>query len=371
MPRHSPRAADERARRPGWGAARAGSGARARRRWRGPAALACGLVLAAGSGARAQAPCTGSEQAWVAVAFAGEAWDAALRQAVLADLRAGLRLKGIDACEQDASGAKSALAQLTLRAAERDRISVAIEVHDALTEKRLSRELDLRALAPDARALAIAAASDELLRASWTELALQDAPRPARPAPEVVTRAVRSSLSPARVGSLERALGVGAAFEQHGGGASLLGGDLYLEQWLGERLGLELGLGLREGLRRDAPHGTVDTRALGGALALLFALLPREQALGLWGRLGLALSSVRVQGRARQGAATGGSGAGLDLHARAGLSGLLALGARVALRLTLELGLPLRAVRAADAGRAVTATTGVQGHAGLGAEVRF
>jgi hypothetical protein len=328
--------------------------------------------LAAMSAGTASAQACGEQgRPWVAVVFTGAAWTDALRAAVLLDLRAGLRLESIETCEGVEQGSETSLARLDLRAADADHISVGIEVHDAVTAKRVSREVDLRALSADARALAIASATDELLRASWTELALKDAPVPARPAPRAVERAVRRSLEPARVGSREHAIGVRGAVELHAAGLTLLGADLYLDLWLSERLGVELGVGLREGVRRAAPHGSVDARALGSALGMLFAMLPREQPFGLYGRVMLAVSSLRMQGIAGERSVIGAEGAAVDVHGRAGFAASFAPWPGFALRVETELGVPLRGVRATDSGRAVASSGGLQLHAGLGTEVRF
>ena len=49
---------------------------------------------------------------------------------------------------------------------------VVIELDDRVTHKRVARDLPLRNIPANGRALAIAIASDELLRASWAELTL-------------------------------------------------------------------------------------------------------------------------------------------------------------------------------------------------------
>jgi hypothetical protein len=299
-----------------------------------------------------------------------KAWDAAQQRAVLEDLRAGLRQRGIAACPLGSAGSEPPIALLELEAGEPARVSVGIEVHDALTEKRVLRDLDLRQLSPDARALAIAAAADELLRASWAELALDDAPEPSRPPPPEVERAVRASLSPARVGRRDVALGARGAVEHHGGGHTLLGGDAFVTVWLSERLGLELSVGLRHGLREDATHGSVESRALCSALDLGLAVLPRGQTLSLTATLGAAFASLRMRGAA-EGTALDAEGSGWSAQARAGVVLGLALHDAFALRAQVGLGAPLRSVEASDAGRVISSTSGIEVHAGLGAEARF
>jgi hypothetical protein len=314
--------------------------------------------------------CARAGKPWISVAFDGPAWTSELEASVLADLRAGLLLRGIGACVLGSAGSEPPLGLLELKALAADRIAVSIELHDALTKKRVLRDVNVREVAADARALAIADAADELLRASWMELALADAPEPSRPAPAEVKRAVRSSIAPAGIDSRDHAFSLLGAGEYHGGGALWLGGELALGLFLSERIGAELAFGLREGLRADAAHGSVDTRAFLGSGDLLLALSSREQSFALLGRLGLALASVRMRGIAASGA-IGSEREGWDVHARLGLRALLALGALFALRADVGIGLPLHSLRALDASRVVTSTGGPQLLFGLGSEVRF
>jgi hypothetical protein len=323
-----------------------------------------------GAQSAADDDCARAGQPWISVAFDGPAWTRELETSVLADLRAGLRLRGIGACALGGQGSEPPLGLLELKALAADRIAVSIELHDALTKKRVLRDVNVREVAVDARALAIADAADELLRASWAELALADAPTLSRPAPPEVKRAVRSSLARAAIDARDHTLCALAAGEYHGGGTRLLGADLALGLFWSERFGAELGFGLREGLRERATRGSVDTRALLGAGDLLAALSPRERALVLLGRLGVALASVRMRGLAYKDA-VGFEREGLDVHARLGLRALLALGALFALRADIGLGVPLQSLQARDAGQVVTSTGGAQLLFGVGSELRF
>jgi hypothetical protein len=318
----------------------------------------------------ARAGCGVAGRPWVSVAFGGPHWSSELSSVVLADLRAGLRLKGIDACVLGTPGNEPPLALLQLQAAEPERVSVGIEVHDALTEKRVLRDLDLREVSADARALAIAAAADELLRASWAELALHDAPEPARPPPLEVEQTLQGSIEPARIGGRDHALGARAALENHGVGLSQFGVDAYIGVWFAERLGIELGAGMREGFARSAEHGSVSARALRSHLDLMIALLPRDRTLGLSGTLGLALASVRVRGAARAGGSAS-EGAGIALHARGGFALGVTPWPAWALRADIGAGVPLRSVEATDAGKVVLSSAGLELHVGLGTELRF
>ena len=322
---------------------------------------------------RADAPsCGRAGRPWITVAFAGEAWTQAMRAAVLADLRAGLRLRGIDACTLGTSGNEAPLALLELQAASDERVAVSIELHDALTEKRVVRDADLHAVSPDARALAIAAAADELLRASWAELALSDAPPTSRPAPEEVQQAVRTTWTPARVGATrDHELGARAALEYFGGGVTLLGGDVVLGLWPDARIGGQLALGLRSGLRKTARAGAIDTRALIGALDAQFALLPRTERFGLRATVGVSVASIGMRGVDVAPGTIGKRGDAWDVHARAGLGASIALTKELLLRADAGVGFALQSTAAREDGHVVASTGGAQLLAALGMQARF
>jgi hypothetical protein len=352
---------------------RAGVCTQVRAHW---VACACAwLALAGSSGAAAQssraAACAHAGQPFITVAFGGAAWTHELESAVLAELRAGLRLRGIEACTLGSESGEPPLALLELHAMAENRVAVGITLHDAITEKRVQRDVDVHEVSADARALAIAAAADELLRASWAELALSDAPAPARTPPPEVEHAVDSSLAPARTQRRDRVLGARAAIEHHTGGVTWLGGDGYAGLWPDDRIGVELAFGVREGLRRSARSGAVETHAVGGALHLVLALTPRKAALAVACKLGAALSSVRMRGVDEARMTIARAGAGWDAHVHAGVVGSLALSPAFALRAEVGAGLPLRSVAAVDVGRVVVSTRGLQLLSALGAEVRF
>ncbi len=75
-----------------------------------------------------------------------------------------------------------------------DAVALTVEVHDAVTAKRVSRDVALEGVPRDGQPLTVALEADELLRASWAELELRTAPPPAVPAPPEVTRIVHEAL---------------------------------------------------------------------------------------------------------------------------------------------------------------------------------
>ena len=182
---------------------------------------------------------------------------------------------------------------------------------------------------------------------------------------------MRRSLAPARIGQRDFGLGARAAIEQHGGGLTLYGGDLWLALWPDELFGLELAAGLRNGVDEPAEHGAVASRALCAAADVLVAIVPRSEDFSLHAALGVALASLRVQGVDVSAGGAGEQGAGIDVHARLGFGLALAPWPAFALRADVSGGVPLRSVAALDAGEDVASTAGVQLRSALGAEVRF
>src|SRR4051794_22025265 len=101
--------------------------------------------------------CGRSTRPYVELGF-GDGWDPKLQQSIRADLAAGLRSRGLLVCAPDQRGSEPPLASVQLSAASEARVAVEIQVHDALTNKYVLREVDIRPLPSDARGLALATA---------------------------------------------------------------------------------------------------------------------------------------------------------------------------------------------------------------------
>jgi hypothetical protein len=318
--------------------------------------------MAAASARAADAHSCGGRP-WVAVTFDGEAWPAALRTDLTADLRAGLRLRGIDACAVEQETDTKPIALLVLHMTGGARVLVSIDVHDAITDKRVLRDVDLHKVASDARALLLAQAADELLRASWVELSIEDAPAPAVPPPAAVEKIVRQS----RPATLHlNAVELRFASEYHTGGQTFLGAEAALQLWLSESLSGSVAVGLRTGLVADASHGNVGSSALTVSFELALPVLPRESRYNLLVGLGLFVGELSVAGRARDPGTRASRHTATFATARAGITGVWRLAER--LRATLELGpgLPLRSVAAVDTGHEVVSTGGLELHTTIG-----
>lgn len=335
-------------------------------RWRPGRALLAGVlycVLRAGPlSAQAAAHCGEQGRPWVALTFEGQDWPRALRDNVTADLRAGLRLRGIDVCAADATAPSKPVALVALQSAS-ERVLVSIDVHDAITDKRVLRDVDLRAATPDARGLLLAQAADELLRASWIELSLEDAPPPAAPPPAEITRAIQPTQSGARAGT---ALGARAAIEHHSGGQTLVGADAFIDFWLMQRLGAALALGMRTGLIEHGSDGSIASSAILASADLLTPVWPAQSRYNLAVMVGIQAANITVRGRALRPLARARERSAVAITARAAVAGWWHVSD--AFRLVLELGpgVALRSVSAWDNGREVTGTGGLQLRAALG-----
>ena len=148
-------------------------------------ALAVGLLVAVVPRvAHAESEC-GGDKPWVAVS--GQV-AAGFAHAVRSDLRAGLAPSSIEVCE---AGSTEPLARVVLRQVDGARYS--LDVTDSVTKKRLGRDLSLEKLPADGRALALAVAAEELLRASWAELALRGVHSAQTAAPPEVQAVVEKS----------------------------------------------------------------------------------------------------------------------------------------------------------------------------------
>ena len=273
-------------------------------------------------------------------------------------LGAELSARGIALCTSRADAASPPLATVRVKAGS-DQVALTVEVHDAITSKQVSREVALTGLPGDSQPLAVALAADELLRASWAELALRTAPPPALPVPVEVTRTVREALAappaaaPARVH-----LGVGLVWEKYGRGVSLYGADGSLGVGWSRRFRTALQFGLRTGPTAEATDGGVQPSAWSLGLAAGYTFTPVE---GRWGLDGVVLVDVE---RLTFVPAPASGATGAEQSAFALLSGLgprAWFAALPSLRVGVEVlaTAVLRGVDAADAGQVFVGVGGI------------
>jgi hypothetical protein len=306
------------------------------------------------------APCGAGGRPWVRLADDAlpAPFDAAFRELLVAQLGAGLAARHIGLCAahdaRPGDGTDGAASEIALSAAPGEIVTVT--VRDAITGKRLARELPLASVPRDARPLTVALAVDELLRASWVELTLQDAPAPGRPVPsEIGALAARPAPTSAEHHRWE--LGAGVAAEHFGGGTVQTGVDVVARGAPAALLSVNVALGLRSGGTVHAADGNVRSTGLDADVGVELALPPRarrgELALAVDGRVIRAEFSGEPRTDAR-----GGTAAGTAIYLDAGLRARVRLSRVFGLSLAAGFGVPLHAVEIFDGGTRVAGLSG-------------
>lgn len=314
--------------------------------------------------AQAQSPAPGEcsgEKPWVAVV--GRV-SAALANSVRSDLRAGLAPSNIDVCESVPDAAPQPLARVLIAEVEPARARYSVDVTDSVTQKRVGRDLALEKLPADGRALALAVAAEELLRASWAELALRGVHSPQTAAPPEV-RAVVEKAAPAPAPPRRyTALGARLAFERFLGGQTHYGADLFGVLPLGRVAGGVFAVGARRALSVQAPHGSIGATALSAEAGVSLNFL-RQRGLDLGAFVSGRLLRVSFEPEAASGVVARAQ-SGLAVTARVGLA--LAFGSPGLLRSysALGAGLPLKSFSVSDTGGVVTGASKLELFASTG-----
>lgn len=306
------------------------------------------LALLAPAGARASC---GGDAPWVYVRVS-DAWPAELRASILADLRAELDPLGIAACDTAEADPASALAEVRLDRSESEVVNVVIEVHDAVTDKRVGRDIAWSEIPEAGRSLTIALAAVELLRASWIELRLRSAPEPARAVPEVVEEVVERDVEPTEAppppsGPAENGLSLSAVFEHSIGGLTQLGAALRYQRWLVDAFAVGVRVGGRYGLPLASAQGRIDTSVLSAGIDLRFAITPRDELVYLGLELSALLMVVRFDGQGGAGV-TGIDATDVALSVRAGVLGRIRLADVLSLEAVIGAGVPVVGLVATD-----------------------
>ncbi|HXU00829.1 MAG TPA: hypothetical protein VN903_07550 [Polyangia bacterium] len=338
---------------------------------RGPTVFAL-MLLAAFSPAReaAAAPGCAGDGPWVQLQLGVEGWTEAQRASVLSDLQHTLASQGIAACSADAHPPAAALATLTVDLSPEDtaKATVDIEVRDAVTRKRVRRDVDLSRIPDDGRAAAIAIEADELLRASWAEVALDTArarEAQAQARPQVVST-VRQVMAPVQSGE-EGAVGARGVFERFlgGGDLTLVGADAF-GRMVAPRWHLEIAGELRTAPATAAPHGRVSALGLGGSATFFVRVVGARRA-SLAVGAGAAASWLSFRAEPAPGA-DGAPYANLLVVGRLRVVGRIALGRALHVTAGVDVGAALRGVEATDAGAVVASARGLLLGANLGIE---
>jgi hypothetical protein len=245
-----------------------------------------------------------------------------------------------------------------------------IRIEDAVTKKTVEREVDVADLPADGRALPIAIAADELLRASWAEVSLRPENENEN-AKETVPPVVRASVAPPKTTlpfARPTEVGLRATINVYGGGQTHLGGALYARRDLGAWLTGEAFGYAREATSVTAADGSIRAHAWGGGLSLDLHLL-HVGAARFGVRAGAEIGYLLFEGRARAGAGESTFGS-VVASGHLGLVG--AFDVRPIRISAAVLGLaPFRSAGALDGAETATSVGGPGLEAALGAGVTF
>lgn len=334
-----------------------------------PIALALAALL--GSAAEVRAERCEVSDASVGLQFEGE-WPEGRQGAVVAELRAALQVQDLVLCLEVESD-RPPIASLHLIEDGPD--SVRVEVRDRVTAKRVERALELGDFPDDSRPLAIAVAADELLRASWAELVLVDAPEPAIEPPAPVRAMVdreRRAVSEETTGrpASARFLSIGGTLRWHGDGSLFGGGELRIEIGVHERFAVALAASAARAQNEVVDVGNVDGLAVRGGLDLIASLVGSTDGLQLAAILGARGGWARYRGAASDPLTEGTETSGATASVHGGLEGRAHLGA-FQLRLGATIGGAIAGIGATANGERIVGTGGVEIALTLGVGVRL
>jgi hypothetical protein len=301
------------------------------------------------------AACGSNGRPWVQILEAAPPGSAVPDFAPL--LRVELASRAIDLCASTEAPGSGAIATV-LVAPRPGAVTLTVEVRDALTQKQVRRDVALSAIPVDVRPLTIALAADELLRASWAELALRTSPPAAQPVPPQVLEAVHEALPARTPVGLPVELGAGFVWEQYTRGLTMYGADARLGVWLTPRLELAAHVGLRSAPATTTADGSVQPSAWSISTLGVFSFLRGDTGWGLDGALRLALERVNFAPTPR-GAATGSQRDGYAVLAGLGPQGWIAIVPALRLGAEVLATLPLRGLEAADGGAAFVGIGGI------------
>jgi hypothetical protein len=354
---------------------------------RGPAigavAFAAMALMPRAAQAAGVTPCPVGEGPWLRVSFTGDGFAPALQAQVTEQLGADLRTHHVVLCDAEAAPSNpSALARVDLSLSASRVLS--LDVSDAVTDKRMTRQIPLGGVPRDALALSIALAAEELLHASWIEAALvpPESPAPSvglQPVPPVVREVNQEQIAhlsaadttarategrEARAGYPSRTqVALLTAIDRSTGGQTDLGADVRVAT--GGRLAVEGELGVRAAPDVASAHGTVQGRELLAGVGASLALVSRRAPWGL--QIGARANVIDVEFSA---VAAPGASASSGSQLGAALSGCIGAWWRLGgpWRLLAEgaAGAPLRAVTATDVGNAATGVSGAMFGATIG-----
>lgn len=325
--------------------------------------LGLGLCFIARPAFSAPAECAPGSP-WIAVDFREMDQSTRFRSLILAHLNTGLGEHGLCAREREAPGTEAPIASISVASRAGDNVRVSVDVRDEVTEKRVGRDIDLTDYTDEGRAYAIALTAEELMRASWAELALREKRTKRSEAPREVTAVVRDAVEPETSAQTRLSGALGA--EWFSGGQHQLGFDVVFD-YRGKRgFGIWLALGPRWAARSAGQFGSVGGRVVAGELAGTYQLIVRPRfdcslQAGLRGGQ-IAFDGTPDGTENRQGA----EATGPFLSIRAGAVGAFRPLPAFELSLRAGLGTPLLAAGATEDGTVVTSLSGLELYGALG-----
>jgi hypothetical protein len=330
-------------------------------------AIVVGSLVSSIAHAEAQDP-----QARVELHLEG-GWPRELSDDVVQSFEASVEERGIDVVvrrdglEVPPVSDDAALAVVVISAPSVDAPTSTITVRDRLTRKVVERVVPLGAEPVDVWSVLLAGAADELLRASWIELSMPDAPPPSAAVPAVVSDVVARSIDPPIPSdppwgvALEAEL---AASE----GALFLGGRVALANASLDPLLIGIGVGALGLLPRTSDRARFEGVLAFADLDLRLSLLPRrgEARLAI---VGLARAGALYVSASASEGFRGSSDVIPTVAVLGGLRGGLALGPGTQIVLGLLVGAPVLAVAASDGASDVVSLSGPMVIVDLGVEI--
>ncbi len=295
--------------------------------------------------------------------------EGSLRERFVAQLGAALAARNIELCDDD-----RVVAAIDI---EPKGDQLRIVASDSLFDKRIERTIDVATMPTDGVPLMLALATDELLRASWAELFVPDAPAARMPVAPEIRRAVGAPVpgelvheTPAAGRTARFEIGAQCAGEVFGGGQHQLGGDLAAGYWIHPRAGLIAAAGARLGLPTTAARGEVRSTAVPISLGIRLALVEPRRALGLDLAMRSTLVPVHFASEATP-PARGRERTAVAFVGGAALRGTLSISPSAFAWLEAGAGVTLRGVEARDALEPVTALSGVMVGASAGVATKL
>jgi hypothetical protein len=271
----------------------------------------CLALLLAASQSQAQSHCSAPQSVALDVLDGAEPSSEQLQQierlerSVIAELGASQ----ISVCDAPPAPAPS-LARVLIRAT-RPRWQRASIRFEAASAPAIERSLDVSKLPPEARALAIASATDELVRSALAEPVLAPAEAPSAPPPEADRPAPLAAAAPleqretsARAPVVEA--GLAAAGSSYWGQREAFEADVAARYWLLPRVPISARFGVAQRLTRPNERGAVQPDAdVHAALGAGLTLWNEPGLFDVIGEAGVQLSRVGFDERMKSAEALG------------------------------------------------------------------